>query len=269
VQAFNFYDTSGDGAIDKIEFRSMLTEGSLLKVKLEEIDDYFSQIDKDGGGDVDFEEFFSWFNFEWSKDEHGKVDKMGAAGLKKKKAFACSKIIPAKQRGINRLVNTFEEDKLEDDFGAKLERGKVEKDVGAGVDTIEGANDDRWWLTSSEQLDNGGWTGYKERKVGKVEFAVERKRKMTELQSRREHDVEVEVEHAAKNKEAITHEDFAAHKEEKIAEMKRKLEDRAKTPEPVVEIVEEGAEEEEEIEVEDKEKKEEEGHEAVPATINV
>ena len=231
--AFNYYDTSGDGAIDKIEFRNMLKDGSLLKVPAEEVDDCFSQIDKDKGGDIDFEEFFAWFNYEWSKDANGHVDKTGAAD-KRKKNFLCSKVISAKKRGINRLLALYEEGKLDDDFGGKLDknmRGAENKEAGIGLSHIEGSKEDRWWLTAPEQLEYGGWEGYLERKAEKEESLKSKRVRMSELEIEQSEKRKNEDEKKAHQKEDLAHEDFEEHKADKLEAMKKKLRERAASSE--------------------------------------
>ena len=231
---FEYYDTSGDGAIDKIEFRSMLMDGSLLRVPVEEVDDYFSQIDKDKGGDIDFEEFFAWFNYEWSKGAGGKVDKTGKAAVAKKKNFSCSKTLSPKKRGINKLLKRYEEGNLEDDFGAKLDKGRrgVDNvDVGVGMEHIEGAKEDRWWLTAEEQLAEGGWEGYLERRKMGLEIMEEKKKVKAEAVKRRAKEEEERQVRESARKVSMAHEDFEGHKSERVAEMKKRLEERAHTPE--------------------------------------
>ena len=126
--AYDYYDTDGGGEIDKIVFRHLLNSGYLLQIPIEEIDDCYTQIDKDGSGGVDFGEFYSWFNHEWSHDRH----------RGKKNGFRVANIIPSRQRAIRQLLPKFSKGELQDDFGTMIPP--------PGKEIILEGMDDRWWL---------------------------------------------------------------------------------------------------------------------------
>ena len=188
-----------------MEFRHLISSGHLINVPGSEIDDCYTQIDKDGSGGIDFDEFFSWFLYEFSHEKHhGKKD-----------GFKIANIIPAKQRAMRRLLPKFVGGELEDDFG-----GKVPK-PGQGVITVDGV-DDRWWLDDLEKH-REPYGHYLKRIQGTK--LLEEKRKKAEKEAEEE---------AARQKEAnMTHEEKVerrkereADKEKKVAEMKRKMAER-------------------------------------------
>ena len=72
-EAFQIFDLDGSGEIDRLEFRHLLRGGALFKLARDEIDDVYTQIDKDRSGAVDFEEFWAWCQFEFSKTPNRKI----------------------------------------------------------------------------------------------------------------------------------------------------------------------------------------------------
>ena len=57
-QVFRKYDVDGSDSIDVFEFRKLLDEIK-LKLTTEEFVELFKSLDSDGGGEVDFEEFYN------------------------------------------------------------------------------------------------------------------------------------------------------------------------------------------------------------------
>ncbi|GMI11988.1 hypothetical protein TrLO_g5766 [Triparma laevis f. longispina] len=193
--AFKFFDTDDSGEIDKVEFRHLLSSGHLIHVPTDEIDDSYSQIDKDGSGGVDFDEFFAWFQYEFSHDkQHGKMEN-----------FRVSKVIPLKQRATRLLLPKFVEGGLEDDFGTKVAA------PGQGVMTVDGI-DDRWWLDEVEKQKEP-YSHYLKRKEG-----------IRILEEKRNQKVVDDAEEAARQKELnMTHEEKVARRKEKDADKAKKL----------------------------------------------
>ena len=59
-EIFRKYDADGSDSIDKGEIRILLDELNVPMTK-EELDELFEELDEDGGGEIDFEEFYNWF----------------------------------------------------------------------------------------------------------------------------------------------------------------------------------------------------------------
>ena len=59
-EVFRRFDTDGSGAIDKDEMAELITVLN-VPMKDEELDKLMDELDADGGGGVDFEEFYNWF----------------------------------------------------------------------------------------------------------------------------------------------------------------------------------------------------------------
>ena len=205
--AFMYFDTDDSGEIDKVEFRHLLSSGHLIHVPADEVDDSYAQIDKDGSGGVDFEEFFAWFQYEYSHDkQHGKMED-----------FRISKVIPLKQRATRLLLAKFVEGELEDDFGTKVPA------PGQGVVTIEGI-DDRWWLDEVEK------------QTEPFGFYLTRKEGLRILEEKRLQKAKEDAEEAARQKEAnMTHEEKVARRKQqeadkalKVEEMKKRLAEKKK-----------------------------------------
>ena len=156
--AFVYFDTDESGEIDRVEFRHLLVSGHLIEVPPEEIDDCYTQIDKDGSSGIDFEEFFAWFLYEFSHNEkhHGR-----------KETFKLDKIIPAKQRALRKLLPKFVDGEMLDDFGEKV--------PAPGVIVKTKDTDDRWWLDEVERAKDP-YGAYKERLKKREE---EREKNMT------------------------------------------------------------------------------------------
>ena len=89
-EAFDIFDLDASGEIDRVEFAHLLRGGALFKLKRDEIDDVYTQIDKDRSGAVDFEEFWAWCQYEFSKTPQRKVK--------------VSMIMPAKERAMRLLL---------------------------------------------------------------------------------------------------------------------------------------------------------------------
>ena len=89
-EAFNIFDLDGSGEIDRLEFAHLLRGGALFKLARDEIDDVYTQIDKDRSGAVDFEEFWAWCQYEFRKTPGRKIK--------------ISMILSAKERAMRRLL---------------------------------------------------------------------------------------------------------------------------------------------------------------------
>ena len=62
-EAFRFFDKDGNGYITSYEFRQVMQNlGEKLKIK--EIEGMLLEADKDGDGQINYEEFFLWMNEE-------------------------------------------------------------------------------------------------------------------------------------------------------------------------------------------------------------
>ena len=60
VQLFEKYDLDGSGCIDREELGKAIRDSLHLNIRETEVDVIMSEIDKDGGGDVDVDEFSAW-----------------------------------------------------------------------------------------------------------------------------------------------------------------------------------------------------------------
>ena len=60
VQLFEKYDLDGSGCIDREELGKAIRDSLHLNIRETEIDVIMSEIDRDGGGDVDVDEFSAW-----------------------------------------------------------------------------------------------------------------------------------------------------------------------------------------------------------------
>lgn len=60
-EAWDHADADGGGTLDKDEVREVLLEMDFDEETMD-LDAIFEQIDEDGGGEVDFEEFKTWFS---------------------------------------------------------------------------------------------------------------------------------------------------------------------------------------------------------------
>ena len=74
-QAFNRADANSDGYVDRLELRSVLLDFGVFSA--EEIDDakvglLFDEIDRDGSGLIDFEEF-AWFHNRMVAEEEAQL----------------------------------------------------------------------------------------------------------------------------------------------------------------------------------------------------
>lgn len=144
---------------------------------------------------MDFDEFFAWFQYEFSHDkQHGKMEN-----------FRVSKVIPLKQRATRLLLPKFVEGELEDDFGTKVAA------PGQGVVTVDGI-DDRWWLDEVEKQKES-YSHYLKRKEG-----------IRILEEKRNQKVIDDAEEAARQKELnMTHEEKVTRRKEKDADKAKKL----------------------------------------------
>ena len=198
--AFTFYDTDGSGEIAKIEFRHLLSSGQMIEIPETEIDDCFQQIDKDGSGGVDFDEFFSWFNYEWSQGKN----------QSRKAGFKVSALIPTKARAVRMLMDDFLKGNLEDDFGATIPPPGVrakKAEIGADGEAHWDADfDDRWWLdpVSKRQFPFPDYKKKRLHRIGKVKHEEADKKRLKEE----------EVERKEKN---MTHEEKVARQKKKEA----------------------------------------------------
>ena len=90
AEALKAIDRDGSGEIDRLEFAHLLRGGALFKLARDEIDDVYTQIDKDRSGAVDFEEFWAWCQYEFRKTPGRKIK--------------ISMILSAKERAMRRLL---------------------------------------------------------------------------------------------------------------------------------------------------------------------
>ena len=60
VQLFEKYDLDGSGCIDRDELGKAIRDSLHLNIRETEVDVIMSEIDRDGGGDVDVDEFSAW-----------------------------------------------------------------------------------------------------------------------------------------------------------------------------------------------------------------
>ena len=60
VQLFEKYDLDGSGCIDRDELGKAIRDSLHLNIRSSEVDVIMSEIDRDGGGDVDVDEFSAW-----------------------------------------------------------------------------------------------------------------------------------------------------------------------------------------------------------------
>jgi len=148
--AFEYFDTDESGEIDRVEFRHLLNSGHLIEVPQDEIDDCYTQIDNDGSGGIDFEEFFKWFLYEFTHEKHhGKKEK-----------FKVSSIVPLKQRALRKLLPKYCDGEMVDDFGELVPApGMIVKKKGT---------DNRWWLDEVERAKDP-YSAYKARLKRKEE----------------------------------------------------------------------------------------------------
>ena len=180
--AYVYFDTDESGQIDRVEFRHLLASGHLIEVPPEEVDDCYTQIDKDGSSGIDFEEFFAWFLYEFSHEKHHG----------RKESFKVDKIIPVKQRALRKLLPKFVEGLMVDDFGEKV--------PAPGVIVKKKDTDDRWWLDEVERAKDP-YVAYQERLRKREE---ERENSMTheeKVERRKQREIEKKAEVEAMKKE--------------------------------------------------------------------
>ena len=60
VQLFEKYDLDGSGCIDRDELGKAIRDSLHLNIRASEVDVIMAEIDRDGGGDVDVDEFSAW-----------------------------------------------------------------------------------------------------------------------------------------------------------------------------------------------------------------
>ena len=70
LEAFSLFDHDGSGSIDKNELNQLLMELNVVLTE-NELEDLITKLDEDKSGDIDFDEFYVWYEEEREKGEGG------------------------------------------------------------------------------------------------------------------------------------------------------------------------------------------------------
>jgi len=95
--AFEGFDLDRSGEINRLEFRSLVKGGQVVKVPMAEVADVFKQMDVDSSGAVSFDEFWAWLQFEATR-----------GGSRRAKTVTAADIISARTRAAQRLLAEIE-----------------------------------------------------------------------------------------------------------------------------------------------------------------
>lgn len=91
---FHHYNLSGSGEIGRFEFLAMMRSGRIFThIAASEVEDVYNMMDKDRSGAIDFEELWSWLQFELKKLPPGRAKQLTVAN-----------ILPVRERAARALL---------------------------------------------------------------------------------------------------------------------------------------------------------------------